>query len=291
MKIESFSRAKNHIIAFFEASPMYAFTLNDLREIFVTNRELWRIAAYRNIKSFIDFIEDNKILILQVLQDSEGSEKKIWSKENANNFDTGLTIKKEGYLSNYSAMQVHQLTLQIPKTIYVSYDMYKMPSYAKPKTLEQEAVDRAFKKKQRTSNDIYISKANNFKYSFLQKKHESVHVGIIKIDRYAVTDLERTLIDIAVRPAYSGGVFEVLEAFRNAKDKIDPKKLDRYLDKLDYIYPFHQLIGFYMDRAGYSKAAIVPFQNKVSTILFYLTYDLSTTKLDTTWNMYYPLGF
>ena len=35
-----------------------------------------------------------------------------------------------------------------------------------------------------------------------------------------VTDLERTLIDIAVRPEYAGGVYEVLNVYRLAKGKV-----------------------------------------------------------------------
>ena len=43
--------------------------------------------------------------------------------------------------------------------------------------------------------------------------------GDRRVGKIRLTNIERTLIDIAVRPVYSGGVFEVLKAYRLAKDK------------------------------------------------------------------------
>ena len=64
------------------------------------------------------------------------------------------------------------------------------------------------------------------------------------------TNIERTLIDIAVRPVYSGGVFEVLKAYKMAKDKVSINKLAAYLKKIGYVYPYHQVVGFYLEKSG-----------------------------------------
>jgi len=55
-----------------------------------------------------------------------------------------------------------------------------------------------------------------------------------------VTNLERTLIDAVVRPAYSGGVFEVAKAFELAKDQVSVNAMGAMLGKLRFAYPFHQ---------------------------------------------------
>ncbi|MBK9319187.1 MAG: hypothetical protein IPM91_10410 [Bacteroidetes bacterium] len=91
--------------------------------------------------------------------------------------------------------------------------------------------------------------------------------------RTAFTDLERTLIDIAIRPSYSGGVTEVLRAYELAKEKADIQKLRNYLTQMDFIYPYHQVIGFYLEKAGYSDQIqhLFASDNKYK---FYLTYSI-----------------
>mgnify|MGYP000190431234 CR=1 FL=1 len=74
-------------------------------------------------------------------------------------------------------------------------------------------------------------------------------LGVIDMtmdDRYQiqVTNLERTLIDMTVRPTYSGGVFEVLNAFRSAaRLGLSVNKLSALLQNLEFVYPYHQAIG------------------------------------------------
>ena len=120
--------------------------------------------------------------------------------------------------------------------------------------------------------------------------YNKTDVGLTFENGFLFTDLERTLIDIAIRPAYSGGVFEVLEAFEIAKEKIDVYKLNKYLEILNYIYPYHQLIGFYMDKAGYDEKTLDVF-NKKSDFDFYLTYNISNKEYNKKWKIYYPKGF
>ena len=55
--------------------------------------------------------------------------------------------------------------------------------------------------------------------SFMEPKTNAL--GVIEIqgsedETLKVTGIERTLIDIAVRPVYAGGVFEVLKAYKLA---------------------------------------------------------------------------
>ncbi|MET5019919.1 hypothetical protein AAHH78_32915, partial [Burkholderia pseudomallei] len=66
----------------------------------------------------------------------------------------------------------------------------------------------------------------------------------------SLTNLERTLIDITVRPVYAGGVFEVDKAFELAKDRVSINRLVPILRKLDFAYHYHQAIRYNLERAG-----------------------------------------
>ncbi len=62
------------------------------------------------------------------------------------------------------------------------------------------------------------------------------NLGVIKMsgpdgEKLKITDVERTLIDITVRPEYAGGIHEVLKAYRLAKDKVSVNKLVAILEK------------------------------------------------------------
>jgi len=119
-------------------------------------------------------------------------------------------------------------------------------------------------------------------------------MGIIRRENedqsFEYTDLERTLIDISVRPVYSGGVFEVLEAYKLAKGKLDVSKLASYLKKMQFTYPYEQLIGFYLEKANYWEKEIELFLKK-QKFNFYLTYDIRNKEFSDKWKLFYPKGF
>ncbi|MHA6281273.1 type IV toxin-antitoxin system AbiEi family antitoxin domain-containing protein [Salinimicrobium sp. CAU 1759] len=292
MRKESFDAALPQIEKYFSRLDAEAFTTNDLATIFEGNRLQWKIAAYRSAKDFIKFLAEKDILQLKRLKHlTTGSVKTVLAKRDATYYDVGLTIKKDGYLSNYTAMALHELTLQIPKTVYVSYMKNETAVSYGEINLTQDSIDSAFSKPQRLTSEIYKSEVDGYRLYFVQKNYSPTNIGVKSRNNLRFTDLERTILDITVRPAYSGGVFEVLEAYILAKKKINPARLFDYLNELNYIYPYHQLVGFYLDKAGYGKNALDLFSAKISKYDFYLTYNISNKEYDKKWRIFYPKGF
>lgn len=83
----------------------------------------------------------------------------------------------------------------------------------------------------------------------------------------------------------------MLEAYVNARDIIDTNKLYNYLNQLNYIYPYHQLIGFYLEKANYEEKRYLMFYKNISSSKFYLTYNISNKQYDEKWKIYFPKGF
>lgn len=102
------------------------------------------------------------------------------------------------------------------------------------------------------------------------------------------TNFERTLIDIVVRPAYSGGTNNLIEIYRRAKDRVSANEIIKTLKKLDYIYPYHQSIGFLMERAGFEKSEYEQLRKPGLDYKFYLDYKIKNKKYDENWKIYYP---
>jgi len=157
-------------------------------------------------------------------------------------------------------------------------------------SLSQEAIDRAFANAPRVSNYVYGFRKTEI--ILLNGKSTGNH-GVISSDGklgsgIQVTSLERTLVDMAVRPAYAGGSQMVLSAFLAARDRISAPDIVTALKALKHIYPYHQAVGFYLERAGLSAAAIAPLKNFRIDFDFYLANQLTERALDPNWRVFYP---
>jgi hypothetical protein len=105
-----------------------------------------------------------------------------------------------------------------------------------------------------------------------------------------VTSLERTLIDATVRPSYAGGIEGVLDAYRRARKDVSVSRLIGTLRKIDHVYPYHQAIGFYMERAGFPGELLSPLKALGMNWDFYLAHNIRNPVINREWRIYHPKG-
>jgi predicted transcriptional regulator of viral defense system len=213
-----------------------------------------------------------------------GISRYVWKSASA--LDIALSMKREAYLCQGTAMSLHGITEQISSRIYVNSEQSPKPRSGH---LTQEGIKRAFAGRQRESQ--FVFKYDDSEILLLWGKNTG-QLGVIDMEysgaKLRVTGLERTLIDIAVRPSYAGGVFQVLDAYRAAKDRVSVGTLVATLKKLDYVYPYHQAIGFYMQLAGYAKSQYSRLKSIGLKYDFYLAYGLKEKKYDSEWRLFSP---
>ncbi len=77
--------------------------------------------------------------------------------------------------------------------------------------------------------------------------------------------------------------------YRNPRSVI-LAKMASYLDQIDYIYPYDQVIGFYLEKAGYDESTLKLFDKK-KEFNFYLTYNIRNKNFSDRWKLFYPKGF
>ncbi|HVA98772.1 MAG TPA: hypothetical protein VNG53_07755 [Bacteroidia bacterium] len=276
---------------FFDKYELKSFTENKFREVFNKYKDSWNVPSNKYASQVLAYLVIRKIFIENTFISGSNESKTIYSWKSKDEFTIISGLKSDSYFSHYSALYLHQLTLQIPKIIYLNFEHKSTASYNRSDNiLMQQSIDKAFKVSQRKS---LVS------FSFLEKKIILINgkftnkLGVKKKtdgeQSFEFTDIERTLIDISVRPVYAGGVFEVLEAYKRAKGKISATKLANYLTQIDFIYPYHQVIGFYMEKAGYSETEIEHFKKDMK-FNFYLTYDIRNKEFSEKWKLYYPKG-
>ena len=282
--------SQKEIAELFTEKGSYIYSKTDIGKIFQQGRHSWRIAESVTVAQFIKYLIAKISLVPVDLQFPSRKEKRYIYGETTP-FHLALSIKKDAYLSHYTSMYLHSLTDQIPKMIYVNKE--QTPKQKSQNEMTQDGIDLAFKRPQRISK--YMAEYNEYKICLLNGKNTN-NLGVYEnTDLFdqplLLTDIERTLIDICVRPEYAGGYSEVLNAFQNAHDRVSINRLLSYYSKMDYVYPYHQVIGFYLERSGsYSERQIDFFRKLEKKFDFYLTYNMQNTEYSKEWRLYYPGG-
>lgn len=277
-------------MAHFEHSSVRVYTGLDLASILDANRRHWNLAQGTTVRAFIAFLLEKTKLRQIRLYSKKYPAILRYSWGEPSPYQLGLSVRGEAYLSHGSAVFLHSLTDKIPKTVYINREQSVKP---RPHSLTQEALNRSFSAKQRRSN--YIFEYGDWRFILLSGKSTG-RLGVQQTkgpegEALECTCLERTLIDIVVRPAYAGGVYEVLEAFRAARTRMSTEKLKGLLKKLDYVYPYHQAIGFYMERAGYNQKLCTQLREFGLPYDFYLANGMADADYSDRWRLFYPKGF
>ena len=288
-----FQIAKSDIVDAVDALSNNVFTSSQLAQLLDDNRDSWRLSKDTTVTKFINELRQSAQLKKVELDFPNRKEiRYVWRE--ATTYQLLMTLPGNPYFTHYAAMSLHQLTEQIPKIIYVNCEGRPLPRATGG--LEQHRIDLAFRGKGRPSSNITTVRDQSV--CILNGKHTE-QLGVVdglgsSGERIRLSNVERTLIDSTVRPMYSGGVGEVLKAFRMAKEKdvISVNKLAATLTKLDYIYPYHQAIGFYMERAGvYADSALDIIKQFEKRFDFYLTYQMKDPEYSKHWRLFYPKGF
>ncbi len=222
---------------FFENYPRKAFTEIELLNVFYQRSTEWRLAVNTTNAQFLRFMLENTALrqvwIVPGRENSNlrSASRYVWG--NASPYAVAATIERGAYLSHGTAVLLHGLTDQLPQTIYVNREQTS-EGHSSGK-LTQEGIDRAFSHQPRTSNALFTYEQSQILLMH-GKNTGRLEVGSVRLDgeQVPVTKLERTLIDITVRPVYGGGVYQVFQAYRTRQRKNFYGHIDRHSSEIRF---------------------------------------------------------
>jgi predicted transcriptional regulator of viral defense system len=263
------------------------FTEADLLQLAVELRLEQAFPRSLSERSFVRRIIQDEILKTIPVSATYAFEAKRYHYRAFTDYELALSLKPGGYLSHGTAALLHHLINHEPTIIYVNKEQSRKTSKG---TLSQVGIDRAFSHKQRQS--AYIVMHDRTQIVLLNGKNSN-RLGVVKIagrqgEPLEVTNVDRTLIDIVVRPAYAGGAKSVARAYRNALSQTSVSRLAKMLGQLGYVYPYHQTLGFYLQNAGHAASTLEPLRDLGLQFDFYLEHGMKDLRFDPTWRVHYP---
>ena len=280
-------KAEKQIRSFFDQQPTPVFSIETLRGFIEEHSQAWGMGITISPDKHVARLVINEILHQIELPFNTGKIYTRYIYQQATPFQIAASLNKRAYLTHYTAVYLNGLTNQIPKTIYTTIELGSKIHHRNPH-MEQKAIDHAFAQPQRRSETIAVY--GDYQIILLQGMQTN-HAGANLAANPPYTGLERTIIDITVRPNYAGGAFAVLDVYRRAKEQhLSINKLLATLDKINYLYPYHQSIGFLLQKAGYSQQQYSALKARPMKYDFYLDYDMKEKEYSPEWRLYYPKG-
>lgn len=293
-----FQIAKADIVAHFDGLQQRVLREGDLSSILDEQRGFWRLTKSTTVASFISDLR-HKSKLREVSFPFPQGAARGWTWGDVPLLEVLQHLVRHSHYSHYTAVRVHGLTEQLPKTVYLTQERPNSRSTSPPdEPYSQQAIDRAFQRPPRISANEIVKDGTRFMLLF-GADHGAIGVTTQRINwggerdlELKVTSLERTLIDISVRPFYAGGVAEVAKAFENAKERgVSINKLSAMLQQMAFGYPYYQAIGYYLERSGYRPAQVKLLRRFPKVRDFYLTHHMSATDYVKEWRLFVPKGF
>jgi len=269
-----------------ESLPPQAWGRKDIQELLAEKREVWNALQYLTPGLLITFLLDNGLAQRIEIRSKEYGVKSRYVTGNLTLLPFACSYYKRSYVSHATALYVHNLLSE--GRIYVNHEQSPKKITSR---LSQARIDQAFKNQPRRSSYEFHTETHIF--IFLNGKNTG-DAGVAEItgpsgQSIRCTSLERTLIDCVVRPQYVEGIATLASVLPKAIDRISTQELVSLLAQTKYVYPYHQALGFLLERAGMSPTQLEPLRRLPRRFKFYLDYGMKQLLYDPEWQIYYPV--
>lgn len=200
-----------------------------------------------------------------------------------NIYDFVYSLERNGFFSMFTSLNIQGFTNFRDNFIFISKERMQRVNFSS-KNITQEAIDKAFSNKPRKT------KAYNTIYNYnivMLESNNTQGVGIINYNGYKVSSINRAFVEIISNIQYSKTPYDVIGEFRKLKDKLDINEIFKIIEKFDFIYPYYQLAGYYLEKIGFLKEELSRFFNNKTNLIFYTMKNKTNYDLDEYWGIKY----
>lgn len=244
------------------------------------------IKGHKGLKTRRRDVLKNFIVDKFVKEKFLGTPNLYWFSTDTDVFEIYSAISRFSFFSYQTSLYIHSLAEKLSYDIFMVQER-KQSDPQSGNSLTQHSIDESFNKDPRLATNKRILKGHQI--NIINGQFQD-NIGVIRSKKYLIANIERTLIDCVVRPFYAGGSEGVLKAFTLAKGRVNTETLYEYYSKMNFIYPYHQAIGFYLEKSGYDESQFEPFLNYEQEFDFYLDYNMKNKSYDKKWRVYFQSG-
>jgi hypothetical protein len=270
-----------------------------MKELLVLATKLIKDTRYHSTESFIEALENEDIIQKHTMEALNRKTIHIYCSAPLTDIDVyelATALLPDGHFCNLTAIYHHSLTNQIPNAVYWRHEDIAPQKRRGTDKISDARIRSAFIKPHRhtsfvmqhNSHSIFIT-AGTRGFDPSVEKIRQKHSPCPAESR--VTCLERTLIDAVVAPHYNGGLTSLCDYFRAAQQRLDIARMLDIYRRLDFVYPYAQSLGFFMEHCGMQnhanelRSAYPPRQR------FYVDHGAKTTwEYNERWMVFYPKG-
>jgi hypothetical protein len=270
--------------------------MNEFRDL---ASELMKDTRYQSVEKFIAALEDDGIIHEHTLEALNRRKILLYCSVPLSEIDVyelAASVLPDGYFCNLTAIYHHSLTNQIPNAVYWCHKTLVPKKNRATEKLSDTKIRSAFIKPHRHTS--FVIKHNSQDILVTAGLRGFDH-GVEKVQRQQspcpvgsrVTCLEHTLINAVVNPHYNGGVASLCEYFRAAQQRVDIARMLDIYGKLDFVYPYAQSLGFFMEHCGMQSHAKVLRNAFPPRQRFYVDHGAKTTwTYNERWMIFHPKG-
>ncbi|QKJ22432.1 hypothetical protein [Poseidonibacter lekithochrous] len=200
-----------------------------------------------------------------------------------NIYDFTYSLESRSFFPMFTSLNIQGLSNFREKFVFVSKERSQRSDF-KSKNIKQDAIDNAFSKKPRMTQAR--DRINGFNVVMLESNNTE-EIEIIQYGKYKVSSVNRAFVEVISNIQYFKSPEDVIEQFRKIKDQLDIDKIFDVIKKFDFVYPYYQLAGFYLEKIGVNKDKLNIFYEMKSTLKFYTVKNKEIYSFDDHWNIYY----
>lgn len=200
-----------------------------------------------------------------------------------NIYDFAYSLENKSFFPMFTSLNIQGLSNYRNNFVFISRERKERNNFTS-RSLTQDAIDKAFSSNPRRTKAHDV--INGYNLVSLESNNTE-GIGIINYKGYRVSSINRAFVEIISNIHYFISPNNVINEFKIIKNKLDIDEILKIIEKFDFVYPYYQLAGYYLEEIGFTKNELFKFYSKKSDLIFYTVKNKEKYEFNEYWNIKY----